>query len=52
MLPSVARHRLHRHPGVATVPMPVRVVGALDRSVVVRSVVGIDQRVADMPGVD
>ena len=48
----VARHRVHRHAGVATVPMPVGVVGALDRGVVVRSVVGSASGSQTWPGTD
>ena len=36
----VALHRVHRHAGMAAVAVPVRVVGALHRGVVVRAVVG------------
>ena len=46
----VAHHRVHRHAGMAAVP--VRLVGALDRGVVVRGGerLVVRERVADVPG--
>ena len=49
----VARHRVHRHAGVAAVAVAMGAVGALDRGVVVRPVVG-DSAIGSQtwPGID